>query len=406
MRIPVPLFLQKNRLLLIAGILLIQTAAAQHGQERVRITTATTDIASLAKNISAQTGLKYSLNMQNASLRKTVTIRPGSYRLSDVLEQIKKQAALQYKLVGTHILFIDYSSGSGNSVAAAAKVPAKKPVHHSVQKYHTAVTKHTNGITQKKLPVVKSVAVTDSTAHTPDSASFVAAPVVTPRDTTRDSYLTILRPLAKTTPVASVPLPVQALKDTTLPAAANAVTRSRVTAFPWTKPLLRAGVSSDELFYAGAQLHAGLSWIYGIAAVGTSFSFSNFRWGGGLSLQLTEKQQVHLNFTTGTASRHYDTDSFFVNGVQLKETLHRLGAAWSKQFAPRLSVHVQLHYNLLHKAFTVTPLNSSAADVFTGNYGEQYSIFRPPYTLRKTVNDTSADKSWIGAQLSLFYSIL
>ncbi|GGH69580.1 hypothetical protein GCM10011379_27030 [Filimonas zeae] len=412
------------------------TAAAQQGKETIHITTSTTDITSLAKDISAQTGLKYSLNMQNTSLRKKIVLRPGNYPLSQVLEQVKKQAGLQYKILGTHILFVDYSAGS----AAAKSAPAAKSASNAKP---TPAVKP--GLAVKPAPVTKN----GQALQTPSKVVKRTVPVKVQtrihKPTPPTSAVKVGQPAEKKslTPVDSSVIPIAArqwaatannntaflmaawlkARDTVLPVqpAKKAVATSTLPVQPaavntaeqpdrkrgWWQPVLKVGVTADELLYAGAHVQAGLQWLYGIAAWGTNFKNAQFRWGAGLSLPVAGSQQIHVNFTTGAASAFYAEDSAY-RAVWEKERLHRLGIAWSKDIGSRLNIQVQLHYNLLHQSFTAATDTSAATDrnPLTGNFDERYRVFVPPYTLGKTTGSNTADRSWLGMQLTLFYRFL
>lgn len=408
--------LPKNSRLLVACLLLWGTAAAQREKETIYITTAATDITSLAKNISAQTGLKYSLNMQNASLKKKITLKPGNYTLAQVLEQVKKQANLQYKILGTHILFVDYSAGNaavkaapGTTAKQTLQAPPKAATRTIVKKVQTApqhlVKPHRSAAAvkvqppqQKRLPVINGGIIPASEKQRIITADNSSAFSIAAWLKGRDKLLpqAAIMPAKKAAVAGTAPVP---------PAAAAA--KQPYNKRAWWKPMLKAGVAADELLYGGAHVQAGLHWVYGIALWGTNFSNSQFRWGAGLSLPLGATQRIQLNFTTGTSAAYYAEDSAY-REVWEKEKLHRLGIAWSKDIGNRLSMQVQVHYNLLHQSFTAAR-DTGTIDIknpLTGDFDQRYRVFTPPYTIRKSTGANTADKSWLGIQLSLFYRFL
>lgn len=421
------LCLHRSSRLLILYMFLVTTAVAQHGKEIIHITTATTDITGLAKNISAQTGLKYSLNMQNASLKKKITIRPGNYPLSEVLEQIKKQAALQYKILGTHILFIDYSAGGNGSKSKSApgtmQTPEAGPKSATAPKFLQtaksafapkkavsapkpgAAHRQAKPLTPKRAtrPAARQMRVVPAAAAKIDALPAENRVVLTAADTLVP--VTPLMIAAQTDGLASFLRARLRTADTAkaLPGAGKPATAT--TKNKWLQPVLKAGLTADELFYSGAHVQAGLQWLYGIAAYGTNFKNGQFRWGAGLSLPVTANGRIHVSFTTGSSSAAYERDTIYLRSVEEKERLHRLGIAWSRNLNSRLSMQVQLHYNLLHQSFAATD-TSSSANPFIDNFDERYRVFKPPYTIAKSLGSNTADKSWLGLQLTLFFRFL
>ncbi|SHN42488.1 hypothetical protein [Chitinophaga sp. CF418] len=101
--------------------------AQQYEKAIVKISQTPIDITSLAKTIAKQTGLQYSLNMQNASLKKRITLKAGKWQLSDILKQVQQQAGLNYRILGDHILFMDYQppvSQKPTTNTASVSLPA------------------------------------------------------------------------------------------------------------------------------------------------------------------------------------------------------------------------------------------------------------------------------------------
>ncbi len=101
--------------------------AQQYNKAIVKISQSPIDITTLAKTIAKQTGLEYSLNMQNASLRKHITLRIGSWQLSDILKQVQQQAGLNYRIIGDHILFMDYLAPVNKTTIANKPRPTTPP---------------------------------------------------------------------------------------------------------------------------------------------------------------------------------------------------------------------------------------------------------------------------------------
>ncbi|PWV54314.1 hypothetical protein [Chitinophaga sp. S165] len=101
--------------------------AQQYNNAIVKISQSPIDITTLAKTIAKQTGLEYSLNMQNASLKKHITLRTGNWQLSDILKQVQLQAGLNYRIIGDHILFMDYLAPVNKATISTKPRPTALP---------------------------------------------------------------------------------------------------------------------------------------------------------------------------------------------------------------------------------------------------------------------------------------
>lgn len=365
---------------------------AQLQNKNIHITSPTTDITGIAKIIAAQTGWRYSLNMQNGSLRKKITLKPGNYKLSEILAQVKNQAKLSYKIVGNHIIFVDYVTKAHIVSTPVKKYPEKRRAALPAIKKLPEVKHIDTVVTTLPLPIVPdtiqpapalkdttpiSNTITTTAVNIPDTADKQSAFKM--RSVSRDSLY-------------------KATEKTVNSADANTMRRER-------KPILfaKAGFAVDEIFYANSVLEGGFNFLYGIASYGTTFQTGGFRWGGGISFPLNEDNRLHLTFTTGNMRKTYNFDTF-PQLLTLKETLHRFGAAWSRQLNNKVSMQIQLHYNLLLKDFTRNE-TVNKPNPLTGDFDKQYYIIKPPYTLSKSVGETSVTKSWIGIQCTFFYKL-
>ena len=146
--------------------------AQQYEKAIVKISQTPVDITSLAKTIAKQTGLQYSLNMQNASLRKRITLKTGNWHLSDILKQVQQQAGLNYRILGDHILFMDYQPPVNKSVTTSTTdVPSlpsnaiNQPSKAGNDKASKAVKPTTSSASQLK-STAKTTTVTNVTKNT------------------------------------------------------------------------------------------------------------------------------------------------------------------------------------------------------------------------------------------------
>lgn len=153
--------------------------AQQYEKAIVKISQNPIDITTLAKTIAKQTGLQYSLNMQNALLKKRIALKMGNWQLSDILKQIQQQAGLNHRIIGDHILFMDYqppvnksaATGTvgqpvlrGNVMARPSKVNSNIPA---------VVKPKTTAVRQHKHSPVSSATIAKNKTGTPASGKTI-----------------------------------------------------------------------------------------------------------------------------------------------------------------------------------------------------------------------------------------
>src|SRR3954470_8267178 len=124
--------LKRINLFLFLLFLLTGKSYAQYRHAIVKISHSPVDITSISRLISSQTGLQYSLNMQNASLKKQIILRVGAWKLIDILKQVQQQAGLNYKIIGDHILFVDYQTGGKKNEVRQVDVVSNKNITDSL----------------------------------------------------------------------------------------------------------------------------------------------------------------------------------------------------------------------------------------------------------------------------------
>ena len=358
-------FISKKTNLFQCCIILLtgQLYAQQYNQAVVKISQTPIDITTLAKTIAKQTGLEYSLNMQNASLKKQIKLKQGNLHLSEILKQIQQQAGLNYKIIGDHIIFMDFQPAG---TTKSPEIKKKKPVRTD------PVAKRLFTFNPIKIQALRFFDVrAPLLAQFPPIDHFkLIADLFVPKeiDLWRD-----------TIPHKKKKIQLKQNEPTTT---------ADIEKGKWYRPFVKAGFSTDELLYANASLLAGIKYVYGIISYGTGFMGGRFRWGAGIPVKLNNEQQLHLNFTTGTCYRLDTSVHIF------KERLTRYGVAWSKIYNSKWTLQVQLHYNNLTKPFYYS---------FTvpKSY-EQFYYGKIPYSF--SGNDLNR-KQWLGLQLSLFYTI-
>lgn len=348
---------------------------AQLNQRVITVTQASMDIPGLAKTIAAQTGVEYSLNMQNTSLKKLIHLKPGKWKLQDVMKEVQEQVGLNYKILGDHILFTDYKPVKKvDSVKVA--VPAKKTdiVH---------VTKVVKPAPKKNAPA--------PVVNKPESQPVSITPLytLTPQN--------IPPPAIKVNP-GHVTNNLQ--KQTTTSSIAPKTPRERrPIEFPeWLAPLTEAGVTANDMVYLSASVKAGIQYMYGIGSLGFTSKGARFRYGAGIRVPLNEYNALHAEFTTGSLSRNY-TDTLPHKDKKVQERLNSYGVSWSKTISPRLNLQLELNYSTLKKQGDSTFSKVTAEKDYFG-YGKQL------YSTKIRAAGTNAQQSsWVGLRVSLFYNL-
>lgn len=333
-----------------------------NAQRIVTISKSSMDIPTLTKTIATQTGLEYSLNMQNTSVKKHVQLKPGKWKLEDVMKEVQQQVGLNYKIIGDHILFTDYKPAKKTDSVQVVKVVKPKP---------------------QKIKLTEPV----------------AAPVVA-----YTGYA--LHPLATDHPIA---LPALHVKPghVTVPEKKTIEApkkEKRHIAFPtgWFTPLAEAGFTANDVIYGSASVKAGIQYLYGIATYGASSRGMRFRYGAGIRVPLNEYNAMNAEFTTGTLSRatQLPADTLAKEGIAV-ERLNSYGLSWSTVIRPRWSLQVEINYSTLTKRTSTDSLTNYIIreDGYLG-YGT------PIYHIKSSTDERSRESyAWIGARISLFYHL-
>lgn len=354
---------RKSNLLLYCTVIILSNLPgyAQVTQRVITITQSAMDIPRLAKMIATQTGLEYSLNMQNSSLKKNVQLKPGKWKLEDVMKEVQQQVGLNYKVIGDHILFTDYK-------------PAKKV--DSVQ-----VTRPTKRI-QHTINITTPAPITTYTAYdlSPLNADY-----------------------APTAPSFQVkPARMMEFEQTNHEMASKPAREKRHFTFPnisWP-PWTQIGLTANDMVYLSASFKAGIQYAYGIVTLGASANGMRFRYGLGVSLPLNENESLHAEFTTGTLSRAPVAKDSAALLRRIKERYNSYGISWSKQIRPRLSMQFELNYSTLKKKYDSLSTRYMSDEYNTFKYGSV------PYTTRFGSDGRLYDlRSWIGIRASIFYNL-
>lgn len=333
---------------------------AQSVRRVITIAQSSMDIPKLAKTIATQTGLEYSLNMQNTSVKKNVQLKPGKWKLEDVMKEVQQQVGLNYKIIGDHILFTDYKPAK--KVDTVQQVVRPKP--------------------QKAIPKPVVIPEQTYTGYALDPLS-VDHPVALPSMHIRPAGQITIPEKKQEAP------PQKERKHFELPAG-------------WASPLIEVGITANDIVYGSASVKAGIQYLYGIATYGASSQGMRFRYGGGIRVPLNEYSAVHAEFTTGSLSRSakIPLDTLANMGVAM-ESLNSFGLSWSTALHPKWNLQVEVNYSSLKKTLTTDTLINYIfrEDGYLG-YGT------PLYELKSATDGSSYEShAWIGARISIFYNL-
>lgn len=316
------------------------------------------DIPTLAKTIATQTGVEYSLNMQNTSLQKKIQLKIGKWKLEDVMKEVQEQVGLNYKFIGDHILFTDYH-------------PAKK---------QDTIVKKTKPIELKPAPVKADTPFT--TRITDTISPFYSVPEypqlslnVGPGQVAPRSFI-------------EAEMEIERL----------ALQRELLFKKPrWYEPYTFAGGQINDITYLNIVAKAGLQYIYGIAGVGANLNGVRLSYGLGLRIPTeTNFNSLHLEFTTGAINRHSPDSSY--HGT-IHERLYTFGASWSRYVGPRLFIQFEANYNLLKKVNGVYDMAYTSQESNLFKYGHLFYYMSNDYDSGKQL------RSWIGTRASVFYNL-
>ncbi|WPV66455.1 hypothetical protein [Chitinophaga sp. LS1] len=393
---------------------------AQLTQRVITITQPSMDIPELAKAIVAQTGVEYSLNMQNKSLKKSVHLKAGKWKLEDVMREVQQQVGLEYKILGDHILFTDYkpvkkvNGGQGgkstaNGMPREALSGAVKREARGMQR-GAGGAKNESGTVKKRVVVVKSELVISKSREVVTigesiAAKSVSTPAESPMIPGYPAY--VLSPIHvdyNITPSPTAPyvkprhmvINERKVSDTKEASPKNE-RRHVVLPHLWAPPLAEAGLTANDIVYLNASVKAGIQYFYGIATLGVASRGMRFRYGAGVRFPLDEYTALHAEFTTGALSRKsIDT---MPQGGMLRERMNSYGVSWSKTVRPRLNLQVEVNYSTLKKSndSTVNKVNMET---------HYYGYGTPVYNAKISGNgDYYELNTWIGVRVSLFYNL-
>lgn len=321
------------------------------------------DIPTLAKTIATQTGVEYSLNMQNTSLQKKVQLKPGKWKVEDVMKEVQDQLGLNYKFIGDHILFTDYK-------------PAKKQ--------DTIV---------KKQPPIKII--------TPKKDTIIPIPA-------QQQTPLVIYYLQSPYPVDS--LPTEPLNTDAIQVASRsfieeemelerlALQKELLFKKPrWYQPYTFAGAQINDITYLNIAAKAGIQYLYAIGMVGANLNGVRFTYGVGLRIPTeTNKNSLHLEFTAGQIHRS-STDSSYQG--RINERLASYGVSWSTYVGPRMYIQFEATYHKLKK------MNVDNAFSYPSPENNLFKFGSLIYNIQSNYGSDYQLRGWVGTRVSVFYNL-
>lgn len=136
-----------------------QTATAVNLNTVINVDKTKSTFESLLHSISVQSGIVFSFSSKRIASTKVLQIHPGKQTLGNVLQQINKATGLEYKVVGTHIIFLDQQTSLAKDVPTgktSAKVINKSPSSPSSSRRNPAAQKQTGAANSKRDTLTKA----------------------------------------------------------------------------------------------------------------------------------------------------------------------------------------------------------------------------------------------------------
>jgi hypothetical protein len=353
-----------------------QTAPAILNKQ-MRVPVKKVNIDALGDIITQQTGLILSFNSQKIGARQQVRLQQPSYTIRQLLTMIKVATGADYTIYQEHVIFHRFNvhntpkkeiKPSIPVAAAPKKTVIKKPLPDSVH-------------AKKTTAAVRLLPVRVARANAAVMPSL------------QGTRTLILKP-------SPAPAPLQS--------AIRSMQRER-TDRRFFKLFAQGGITTDEIYYANAEVKAGLGLIYGIGIWGSNFSISGFRYGLGSSIALRNKWRLELEATTGSLSKASSItippDTFRLT-LEVRSRLNRAALLVQKEIGPHIAVHAGPVFNHLKSTYYRNGTARPLTEIFPNmpDAGQTYYTIKPPYTLSNSAPDrTDNIKTWIGLQAGVSY---
>ncbi|WP_303890222.1 hypothetical protein [Terrimonas ferruginea] len=349
-------------------------AGAQH---TVQLSGGMMRLDTLLNRVSRQTHQHFSLNTKKVMPATTVNWKAGKYTLDQFLQKLCATYAITYSRSGQHIILRELPKKT------AATVAAKKPA-------------------TPKPVAKKTVTVKPKAAPPPVSSNKPEEPVA---DIKKD---TVIAAIPDTSAVKVEPektgitfLPVKKITDSVAPVTVKKIKPAAAWGSKWWHPFVQTGIAADDLFYVAPTLKGGFKFAYGILSWNSNFKIAGFRYGGGTSLRINDNMRLHADITFGKLARDYDTAG---QERTVKTRLTRVQVLLENRIAGKFYLQYGTVLNLLKTQYYLAgisrPLYRTEEEA-----DRKYHYLKPIYTLRNTYADNAPSnrKTWIGAQIGIYY---
>lgn len=173
--------------LLLSGVLQSYSqSAAVNLQKNITIPAGEMPLDKLLKAVGQQTGTRFSLNTRKFSPSRLIRIRQKIQPLGTLLEDIRKQTGISYRLLGGHVIFVDAPAVKQVAATTTTAPPAAKvkvPVRPPAAGAKTVVTASVTKKISATKPTVDSAALVHRAAT--DTAIIIRDTAIAgiPRDT-------------------------------------------------------------------------------------------------------------------------------------------------------------------------------------------------------------------------------
>lgn len=436
-------------------------------QKEVNIPAADMHLDELLNLLGKQAGTRFSVNTRKFPGFTMVHVKKGRQPLSRVLGDLRESTGMGYRVLESHIIFVDAPAPvvTKRTPATVKQVKVTPPVRFVNIPISPLLTRQaapppiSPAGTNRSLQIINTVPVLGAEKEDTGHLLLLTAPSLKSMSSTRGAgktdagHLTLLTgPSFKNTSSTSdtTYATTQFIKQDSIISSSKkihfglriaggvkdtAVTKKTTASHPrksfaadlldrlrstsgYTpvaggiknkgplfafKPYTAGGMVGDESFYVNPTIQAGLPFLYVIGSWSTNFSFSMLWYGAGTSVRLSDNWRLHLQGTTGTIEAS-GYDSLGFVPIMAKAQLHKLSLVAEKE----IGNHWRLQFGAALNSMQTTYYRMGKQSPLNKEENDALSgirYFKPPYTISNNFSpDVSrSNKLWIGFQVGIFY---
>lgn len=344
--------------LILFTIYSISNAQTINIEQKVEVRKGSVPIAILLKELSAQTGIRFSFNTSEFNVFVVVVIYKSPQTIREILEHIVKNRKLIYRVLGQHVIFQQSSQKSSQ-----IKI-SPKPRTRISQDSTKLITRPARSI---KIPAL--IPVADRILNIAPGVEMKARPL--PRST------------------------ISQIGNS------NGGFRKNIPM------LIKAGIRADDILYTGFEVHGGLQIIFGILNWSTNYQASGVRYGVGSLFDLSGDWRLGVSATTGKFSKNFLVDTFITRKIKVNSVLYSLNMTFEKRLGDQAVLQFGPTYNFLKTSYYYNGTRQALSGIpgIGQNIDRSYRIIKPAYLITNTFRpgNSSNKKSWIGLHLLLLY---